>query len=93
MCIGYRLAVYEVKALLVALVRDFKFDAVHKAPVLSPASDRDKSATRIPTGETMDVKILKHVGILSYPHVENGEKVGMSGIWLPVKVRLADDSD
>lgn len=89
-CLGYRLAVFEVKALLLALVRDFKFDTVHKVPVLSPPP-ADKNASRVPTGKTMDVKIVRHIGAFLYPHIVNGEDAGMGGVWLPAKVRLVDD--
>lgn len=80
-----------MKAILLALVRDFRFDPVHKVPILSPVSSVDKTASRIPTGEMMDVQIQKHVAVLNCPHIKDGEKAGMSGIWLPVKVRLAND--
>lgn len=72
-------------------MRDFIFDSVDKVPVLS--SPTDKSVPRVKTGEMMDVKIEKNFSGLNFPSIKDGGKAGMTGIWLPVKVRLANDAD
>lgn len=90
-CLGYRLAVFEAKALIIALIRDFKFGSVQEVPILSPAPVGEKNASRVSTGEKIRVKIKKTFCGMTFPHIEDGEKAGMSGIWLPVKVSLADD--
>lgn len=90
-CIGYRLAVLEIKAILLALVRDFKFDPVEQVPKLTPVPAPGERP--IPTGEMLDIKIKKTFAGLVQPHIENGEEAGMGGVWLPVKVRLADDME
>ena len=85
MCLGYRLAILEIKAILLALVRDFQFGAVDRVPVRDPATGR-------PTGETMDVKVESIFGAgLLQPRIKGGEKAGMGSIWLPVRIRLMED--
>ena len=82
MCIGYRLAVLEIKILLLTLIRAFCFDAVDRVvPVRC-------SKTGLPTGEMMDVKVhsIFAAGLMQ-PSVRDGEKTGMDGIWLPVVIR------
>jgi hypothetical protein len=85
MCLGYRLALLEIKVILLALVRDFRFDAVDRVPV------RDLKTGR-PTGEMMDVKVVSTFAGLLQPHIEDGEKAGMGGVWLPVRIRPVEDA-
>lgn len=92
-CLGYRLALFEIKALLLTLVRDFKFDGVDQVPVLAPALVPGSSAGRVLTGEMMDVKIKKTFGGLINPQIIDGDKAGMAGVWLPVKVSAIDDAE
>lgn len=83
MCLGYRLALLEIKAILLTLVRDFQFDAVNHVPVRNPMTGQ-------PTGEMMDVKIESTFAGLLQPHIKDGEKAGMGGVWLPVRTRPVD---
>ena len=85
MCIGYRLAILEIKAILLTLVRDLRFDSVDHVPVRDPKTGQ-------PTGEMMDVKVESTSGVgLVQPRIRGGEKAGMGGIWLPVKVRPVEE--
>ena len=80
MCLGYRLALLEVKAIILMLVRDFWFDAVDRVPVLD-------AKTKQPTGEMLEVEVKKTFSAILLPHIKNGEKAGMDGVWLPVRIR------
>jgi len=85
MCIGYRLAVLEIKTLLFTLIRDFHFDAVDRVSIRDPKTGQL-------TGEMMDVKVYSTFGAgLVQPRVRDGEKAGMGGIWLPVKIRPMEE--
>lgn len=85
MCLGYRLALLELKVILLTLVRDFRFDAVDHVAVRDPKTGQ-------PTGEMMDVKVISTFAALLQPHIKDGEKAGMGGIWLPVRVRPVKDA-
>lgn len=78
MCIGYRLAIFEVKTILVALIRELRFEAPPHMPIGN-------------TGKTMDVKIYKTFSALMHPRVQNGDQIGMEGLQLPMKVGLVRD--
>ena len=80
MCLGYRLALLEVKAIILMLVRDFWFDAVDRVPVLD-------AKTKQPTGEMLEVEVKNTFSAILLPHIKNGEKAGMGGVWLPVRIR------
>src|ERR1700733_2609622 len=74
MCLGYRLALLQLKTILLTLVRDFRFNAVDRVAVRDP-----KTGQR--TGEMMDVKVISTFAALLQPHIKDGEKAGMGGIW------------
>lgn len=84
---------FEVKVLLLTLVRDFKFDGVDQVPVLAPALVPGSNAERVLTGEMMDVKFKKKFSVLVNPQIEDGEKAGMGGVWLPVKVTPIESAE
>ncbi|KAF8302619.1 cytochrome P450 [Clavulina sp. PMI_390] len=93
-CLGYRLAVLEIKALLLTLVRDFEFIAVEKVPVVRKGIDSvERADGKHEDAEMMDVKIQRRFGGMVHPFIEDGEKAGMPGIWLPVTVRALSASE
>ena len=57
MCIGYRLAVFEFKAILAALVKEFRFEQVEGAKIvkrvnmdMQPLLEKSGEAKEFPTG-------------------------------------------
>lgn len=70
--------------LILALVRDFEFTPVGRLPVLS---DRRGAMDDSNKPALMDIKVKKVFNGLVKSFVVNGEKVGMPGVWLPVRVR------
>lgn len=82
-CLGYRLALLEMKMILAVLVRDFVFEAVDQAPLLEQYRALDMAKAN----EMMDVQIKRTFAGLVQPSVIDGDRVGMDGIWLPVRVR------
>ncbi|KAF8302626.1 cytochrome P450 [Clavulina sp. PMI_390] len=94
-CLGYRLAVLEVKMLLLTLVRDFQFAAVEKVPVVPKSANVTEGAAGVKSSdvEMMDVKMKKLFGGLVHPFIEDGEKAGMPGVWLPVRVKTLGMTD
>lgn len=78
MCLGYKLALFEVKACIVAMLREVEFEEVGIVRTQSKVGSAD---------EEWGVKITKKFSGLLYPTVTDGEEFGMGGVCLPVRVR------
>lgn len=82
MCLGYRLALFEIKAILMAIIRAIKVD-----PLRYPASG---------SAERKEVGIVSTFAATLQPHLRAEDQdivpgLKMDGPWLPVRVRLLDE--
>lgn len=90
MCLGYRLALFEIKAILVSLVRSTQFEPVYR-PTSGSGSGLGKEEMEMEKREA--VRVRSTFAATLQPHVEQEDQevvpgVKMTGPWLPVRVRL-----
>jgi hypothetical protein len=82
MCLGYRLALFEIKAILIALIRTCTFEPLY---VGSGPSRREARVL-----STFAATVQPHVALEGQDAVHG---VKMDGPWLPVRVRLVEENE
>lgn len=84
MCLGYRLALFEIKAILIAMIRSVKFE-----PLYYPTTGLGQAKKVVEVSSTFAATLQPHLARKEDEKIIPG--VDMSGPWLPVRTRLVDE--